>query len=159
MQATMRAARAIWRALLLLPLVACGSDGIADVKTQPDAAQARARWGALGLNRYTVEMKLGCFCVPSVTSWHELRVEGNRVVAARMLEPPYTPRTAAEAALFPTVSALFDRIAEEQERPDGYLEGKYDVLTGLPVQVVVGTLANDAGIAYELRRLRPLPPL
>lgn len=158
----MRVQRMVWGMLVLLPLLACGDDALTTVQTQQDPTQARARWDALGVSSYTVEMKLDCFCDQVALLWHELRIEEDHVVSARRLLPAPADRLhlkPAPAACFPTVSTLFARIAAEREKPDGSWQGEYDVHTGLPVNVVVGWLANDSGIRYELRLFRPLPPL
>jgi hypothetical protein len=155
-----RAVRARCAALLLIPLLACGSDGPLAVETQPDAVQAHARWSALAIDRYTVEMKLACFCAVPYTLWHELRIERDQVVSTRLLERVKVDGMAvlpAPATAFPTVTTLFRWIEAERARPGGFLHEAYDVRTGLPVLVTIGTFANDAGTGYELRNLRPLP--
>lgn len=154
--------RSMGLALLLAALAGCGSDGLTEVvDTQTDRQQARAQWTALGLSSYSLEMKLTCFCPRRVNLWHRLRVENDTVVAAQLANPDDAVGFDEEevpVTVFPTVNTLFGRIVAEQQRSDGFAVVRFDVATGLPVFAELGTLANDAGVRYELRRLQPLVP-
>ncbi len=149
--------RTCWSALLLLPLLACSADKLNSPFTQPDLGEARERWNALGLERYVVEMKYACFCGFPASRWLVVRVESDSIVSATLLDASDSPDAGPlQLPWLPTVTTLFERIQAERDRPDGFVEGRYDTATGMPVFAVIGTLANDAGTGYELRRLRRL---
>ena len=60
-----------------------------------------------------------------------------------------TAKPVPPLAAYPTITQLFDNAIAERSR-EGFVTVTYDRATGIPASLVIGTLANDAGTAYQL---------
>lgn len=135
----------------LLALGGCA--GILDAEDElaplyGEVAEHRARWEAQGLDDYRFTLARSCFCPEEATLPARVEVRDDRVVRVTSFR---TGRD-LDVRLGLTVEQLFDRIAEAEQ--DGtYLEASYHPQRGYPVGAVIGTLANDAGVAYSLSDL------
>lgn len=135
---------------VLLALGGCaaitGPDSVAG-----EVAEQKRKWEAQGLDDYRFTLARNCFCAEDATQPARVEVRGDRVVSVTSL------RTGRElsAELGVTVEEMFDRIAQA-DRDGTYLEAAYHPERGYPAQVVIGTLANDAGVGYSLSDLDPV---
>lgn len=143
------------RSLLVL-LFALFSLGGCAVLTEPDpvsgeVAEQMRKWEAQGLDDYRFTLARTCFCTEEATQPARVEVRDDRVVKVTSI------RTGRELSLElgVTVEEMFERIAAAA-RDGTYLEAAYHPERGYPAQVVIGTLANDAGVGYSLSSLEPV---
>jgi hypothetical protein len=66
-----------------------------------------------------------------------------------------TAKRVTTLSSYPTVTGLFDAAIAERSR-GGNVSVTYDLVSGLPARIEVGTVANDAGAMYWLGGLTPL---
>ena len=121
--------------------------------TDPDpvageVAEQMRKWEAQGLDDYRFTLARTCFCTEEATQPARVEVRGDRVVRVTSIR---TGR-ALSLELGVTVEAMFEQIAAAA-RDGTYLEAAYHPARGYPAQVVIGTLANDAGVGYSLSDL------
>jgi len=114
--------------------------------------QRRAAWVARGIVDYRVQLRISCFCGSEITRPVLVEVRGGVVSKVWDLE---TAKPVASLAAYPTITQLFDNAIAERSR-DGFVTVTYDRATGIPASLVIGTLANDAGTAYQLGGLTRL---
>lgn len=146
------------RRLLVPLLAACSLGGCAGIMDTEDelaplyggSAEHRQRWEAQGLDDYRFTLARSCFCPEEATQPARVEVRGDRVVKVTSFR---TGRD-LDVRVGLTVEQLFERIAAA-ERDGTYLEASYHSQRGYPVGAVIGTLANDAGVAYSLSDLEP----
>ncbi|MFN2564544.1 MAG: DUF6174 domain-containing protein, partial [Gemmatimonadaceae bacterium] len=81
-----------------------------------------------------------------------VEVRDGRPVAARAIE---TTEPLPLALFFP-IDSLFSWAIREAER-GGFVSVAYDQRLSYPAELVVGTLANDAGVAYSVSAVVPAP--
>ena len=147
------------KTLRSLPVLLCsllalgGCAGILDAEDElaplyGEVAEQRARWEALGLDDYRFTLARSCFCHEEATQPARVEVRGDRVVKVTSFR---TGRD-FDVRMGVTVEQLFEMIAAA-ERDGTYLEASYHPRRGYPVGAVIGTLANDAGVAYSLSDL------
>jgi hypothetical protein len=108
------------------------------------------QWRAVGPESYSYELRRSCFCTVEAVTPARVEVRDGRVVAVRAIatgQPLSQP-----LSLVPTIDSLFVWAIAEAER-DGHVEVAYDRRDGYPTRLVIGTLANDAGVAYEVTNL------
>jgi hypothetical protein len=140
--------------VLLATLLALGGcAGILDTEDElaplyGEVAEQRARWEAQGLDDYRFTLARSCFCPEEATQPMRVEVRDDRVVKVTSFR---TGRD-LDVRLGLTVEQLFGMIAAA-ERDGTYLEASYHPRRGYPVGAVIGTLANDAGVAYSLSDL------
>ncbi len=106
------------------------------------------QWRALGPRSYSYELRRSCFCTVDAITPARVEVRDGRVVDIRALatgEP-------LPLRFVPTIDSLFAWAIAEAER-DGHVEVMYDQRLSYPARLVIGTLANDAGTAYEVTNL------
>ena len=108
--------------------------------------QRRAAWVARGIVDYRVQLRISCFCGSEITRPVLLEVRGGVVSKVWDLE---TAKPVPPLAAYPTITQLFDNAIAERSR-EGFVAVTYDRATGIPASLVIGTLANDAGTAYQL---------
>ncbi|MEW5931397.1 MAG: DUF6174 domain-containing protein [Gemmatimonadota bacterium] len=142
---------------VLVPLLALcslgGCSGILDTEDElaplyGEVAEHRQKWEAQGLDDYRFTLARSCFCPEEATQPARVEVRGDRVVKVTNIR---TGRD-LDVRLGLTVEQLFEMIAAA-ERDGTYLEAAYHPRRGYPVGAVIGTLANDAGVAYSLSDL------
>ena len=114
--------------------------------------QRRAAWVARGIADYRVQLRISCFCGSEITRPVLLEVRGGMVSKVWDLE---TAKPVPPLAAYPTITQLFDNAIAERSR-EGFVTVTYDRATGIPASLVIGTLANDAGTAYQLGGLTRL---
>jgi len=137
------------RSLLVLLSALLALGGCA-VLTDPDpvageVAEQMRKWEAQGLDDYRFTLARSCFCGEEATQPARVEVRGDRVVKVTNIR---TGR-ALSLELGVTVEEMFERIAAAA-RDGTYLEAAYHPERAYPAQVVIGTLANDAGVGYSL---------
>jgi hypothetical protein len=145
---------------LVLALATAACSGTDDVLVDPqpvegvagDVSQQRGVWDAQDLDDYRFAYSRVCFCVQRGTV--QVTVRDGRITDVRQVESGQpVPREAWGE--FPTVDALFERIAEAQSRNE-YTALKFHPTRGYPVEAEIGTLANDAGVRHMLSGLTPI---
>jgi hypothetical protein len=109
-----------------------------------------ARWQMTGIRSYGFNLERSCFCTPETVMPVRVDVRDGRVVTVRAL----TDGQSLPSQLVPTIDSLF-RWAIREADAGGRVEASYDPLLGFPVRIVIGTLENDAGVAYHVADLVP----
>ncbi len=114
-------------------------------------SEQRRKWEAQGLDDYRFTLARSCFCTEEATQPARVEVRDDRVVKVTSI------RTGRELSrdLGLTVEQLFERIAAA-DRDGTFLEVAYHPERGYPAAATIGTLANDAGVAYSLSNLEPV---
>jgi hypothetical protein len=120
--------------------------------TLSELQQRRAAWVARAIADYRFQLRISCFCGSEITRPVLVEVRGGVVSKAWDLE---TAKPVAALAAYPTITQLFDNAIAERSR-EGFVTVTYDRATGIPASLVIGTLANDAGTAYQLGGLTRL---
>lgn len=133
-------------------LLTFGADTVQGQGTVTELRQRRAQWVANAPRSYTYVHAASCFCAPSYRQPVNVDVEAGVVTAVRVAATgePVPDATTAHAS----IEMLFDRAIAAAQRGD-YVEVTYDAAFGAPVRLVLGTLANDAGVAHYLSAVRP----
>lgn len=136
--------------LLTLALGACDLPTDSSTPVPGDPLVQRQVWERQGIDDYRFTFGRDCFCTPLPLVRVEVRngeiVDVREAESGRLVEQ-------ARWDEIPTVDALFDRIVQAQAQ-DEYNEVSYHPALGYPMRAVIGTLANDAGVAYSLGDLR-----
>ena len=132
--------------------IAMSADTVQGTASLSELQQRRATWVARGITDYRVQLRIVCFCGSEVTRPVVLEVRGGAVAKVSDLE---TGKPATALATYPTITGLFDAAIAERSR-GGFVSVAYDTAAGLPVRLEVGTLANDAGVQYQVSGLTPL---
>jgi hypothetical protein len=132
--------------------IAVSADTVQGTGSLSELQQHRAAWVARGITNYRVQLSVVCFCGSDFVRPVLVEVRGGIVVKAWDLEtasprPTLTP--------YPSITALFDAAIAERSR-GGNVSVSYDRATGVPVRLEIGTIANDAGVQYQLGGLTPL---
>jgi len=146
-------------ALLLISLAACGGDDPLSVGENLRLSEARGRWQERSFLDYTFQVRSVCFCPEEYSLWMEVEVRNGVVVAVR--EPGESGSLPAHRlAEWPTIDALFDRIATSA-RADGVedVRARFDDELGFPTEIVIDADEEtlDGGALIEVRSLAPLP--
>jgi hypothetical protein len=107
-----------------------------------------ARWRTDGPKSYTYELRRTCFCTLDAVTPARVAVRDGGVVDARAVESGRT----LPLELFDPIDSLFAYAidAAERARP---VEVSYDLRLSYPTFLEIGTLANDAGVRYEVSAL------
>lgn len=156
-------ARRLASLLALLLMSAVLSAASCTVIVDPDddddghgsASELRVRWAewrAAGPDDYRFELRRTCFCIPDVVTPARVEVRDGVVVDARAID---TGRR-LPLELFDPIDALFARAIDAAERGEP-VEASYHRTLSYPTRLVIGTLANDAGVWYEISRLVAVP--
>jgi hypothetical protein len=132
--------------------VAISADTVQGTASVSELQQRRAAWVARGIIDYRVQLRVVCFCGSEVTRPVVVEVRGGAVAKVTDLE---TGKPATALTTYPTITGLFDAAIAERTR-GGFVSVAYDTAAGLPVRLEVGTLANDAGVQYQVSGLTPL---
>jgi uncharacterized protein DUF6174 len=107
-----------------------------------------ARWRAAGPRSYSYELRRDCFCGAETVTPARVEVRDGRVVDIRSLATGQR----LSFAFVPTIDLLFEWAIAEAEA-GGHVEVAYHPLLSYPTRLVIGTLANDAGVAYGVTAL------
>ena len=137
--------------LLALALAACDTPTESVTPVPGEASVQRQVWEQQGIDDYRFVFGRDCFCNPLPVV--RVDVRDGRVVAVREVESG----RAVSRDRWPeirTVDQAFDMIAQAQAAGET-LEVEYHPTLGYPMRLTIGTLANDAGVAYQLDRLIP----
>ena len=106
------------------------------------------RWQQLGLRDYTVVIGTSCFCTAEWVRPAQLEVRNGVVVRVTAVddgaELPVESR--------PSIDDLFAQAITAAEAGT-VVEVRYDAAYHYPASLVIGTLANDAGVAYAVSGL------
>jgi hypothetical protein len=146
-------------ASLMLAVAACtppvdpGPRRASSVEGSGSAAELRLRWAqwqATRIRSYGFNLERGCFCTSEMLTPARVDVRDGRVVSVRAR----IDGRALPQEYVPTIDSLF-RWAIREADGDGHVEVSYDPLLSYPVRLVIGTLANDAGVAYHVADLVP----
>lgn len=135
---------------LMLLLTACGPP------TAPETLEdGVALWKARDISDYSMEMKITCFCPQEITRPVLVLVEKNKIIGITDLETKESISPDPERGFaWPTVTQLFDKLQEGRDSGQ-FIYEEYDARFGYPARAEIGTLANDAGIAYNISSLYP----
>ena len=128
------------------------TDTLQSTASVSELQQRRATWVARGINDYRVQLRVVCFCGSEITRPVIVEVRGGVVANVSDVE---TAKPVTNLTPYPSITALFDAAIAERSR-GGHVSAVYDGATGLPVRLEIGTLANDAGVQYELGAVTPL---
>jgi hypothetical protein len=129
--------RRLVAAVLLAGATAACSDPLAP---HSDVDAARADWLATGIADYRFELRVVAFL--GTDGYVAIRVEDNTVVAVD-----------GEIWHAPTIEALWDDLLTARESGD--LNYAVFDRRGVPVEFSVGSLADDSGVRYLVRRFTP----
>ncbi len=136
--------------LLTLALAACALPTDSSTPVPGIPLVQRQVWERQGIDDYRFTFARDCFCTPLPLVRVEVRngqiFDVREVESGRLVEQERWDE-------IPTVDALFDRI-ENAQAEDDFLEVRYHPTLGYPMHATIGTLANDAGVAYSLGDLR-----
>jgi hypothetical protein len=142
--------------ILVATVVLSGADGCSAV-TGPgvegtgSVMELRLRWAqwlAAGPPSYSYEVQRTCFCPEEYRTPARVEVRDRQVIDARVLatgEP-------LPIAIFDPIDSLFADAIEVAER-GGPVEVTYHPRFSYPISLEIGTLANDAGVRYEVTAL------
>jgi hypothetical protein len=111
-----------------------------------------AQWRAVGPDDYSFELRRTCFCIPDAVTPARVEVRDGVVVDARALDDG----RALPLQFFDPIDTLFADAIEAAERGEP-VEASYHRTLSYPTRLEIGTLANDAGVRYEVSRLVALP--
>jgi hypothetical protein len=134
------------------PAITASLDPIQGTGALSELQQRRAAWVARGIVDYRFQMRITCFCGDQITRPVLVEVRGGAVAKVWDLE---TAKQVASVAPYRTITALFDAAIAERSR-GGFVAVTYDRASGIPANLEIGTLANDAGTGYQLGGLTPL---
>jgi len=109
-----------------------------------------AQWRANGPRSYDYEMRRGCFCVIDAVTPAQVEVREDVVVGVRALNDG----RALPLELFDPIDSLF-AYAIDVASQGGPVKVRYGSRFGHPTFLEVGTLANDAGVRFEVGALEP----
>lgn len=139
-----------------LLVLALGAVGCSDhlVNTRPEAIRGelwgnRALWNAQNLDAYRYTHEVGCCTFASTRL--QVTVRDGQVVEVRDGRGDVLPREEWSGRVF-TVDEIFDQLAEAQSRNEP-TKVSYHRSLGYPVDIVLGTLSNDAGFSVLLSGL------
>ena len=121
------------------------------VEGNGSVAELRLRWGqwkATGIRSYRYHLVRTCFCTIETVTPARVEVRDGVVVDVRALATGQP----LPFAFVPTIDLLFEWAIREAEN-DGHVEVTYNPLLSYPIRLVIGTLANDAGVAYDVTDL------
>lgn len=136
----------------LLVLAACSDPfGSEPVPVTGETREQLEKWKAQRLHDYRFIVSRNCFCPPEATQPARVEVRGGRVARVTSVRTG----TALDVRLGFTVDQLFAWIAAA-ERDGTYLSVLYHPRRGHPVEAVIGTLANDAGVGYSISSLEAI---
>jgi hypothetical protein len=124
------------------PAVEEGSGSVTELRVR------WGRWRAVGPRSYTYELRRACFCGTETVTPARVEVRDDRVVDIRSLA---TGQRLSFTSV-PTIDLLFEWAIAEAEA-GGHVEVAYHPLLSYPTRLVIGTLANDAGILYGVSKL------
>jgi hypothetical protein len=122
------------------------SDTVVGSGQLAELQQRRAAWVARGIDNYTVELRITCFCIEEVRRPVLVEVRSGAVSKVLDLE---TAKPVADVSRYPSITQLFDR-AIEMRSGGGNVSVAYDKALGYPARLEVGTIANDAGTVFHL---------
>lgn len=134
------------RAFLIFSIAAgagaCDLFGL-DAGGDDELERNRARWASLALTSYEYVVSRSCFCAPSSLGPVLVRVEDG-VVTERSFVDVIDPDPGEPGEWFPSVTGLFDIIADAYERDAHDVEVTYDPETGVPLDVYIDYEENIA---------------
>jgi hypothetical protein len=136
---------------LALVLAACDTPTGTTAPVPGEPSVQRQLWEQQGIDDYRFVFGRTCFCeeLPLVRVY----VRDGQVAAVREVQ---TGRALPREHWIgvPTVEDVFDSIAQAQANGEP-AEAEFHPTLGYPMRATLGTLANDAGVAYFLDRLEP----
>ena len=138
--------------LLTVALAACDFPTDSSTPVPGDPLVQRQVWERQGIDDYRFTFGRECFCVPLPLVRVEVR--NGRIVDVREAESGRLVEQDRWQGI-PTVDQMFDYIVQAQAQNE-YNEVSYHPTLGYPMRAVIGTLANDAGVAYSLGDLRAI---
>ena len=117
--------------------------------------QRRAEWIARRIDDYRFQLRITCFCAGDITRPVLVEVRNGAITKVWDLE---TGRTVSNTSGYLTITGLFDAAIAELQNPrrGGRVRVTYETTLGIPAFLEVGTLENDAGVAYQLGTLTRL---
>jgi hypothetical protein len=137
----------------LLSATSCTQLSSPEVEGSGTVGELRMRWAqwrADGPRSYDYEIRRTCFCVIDVVTPAQVEVRDGHVVGARALNDG----RALALDLFDPIDSLF-AYAIDVARRGGPVEVRYNARFGHPTFLEVGTLANDAGVRFEVGAVEP----
>jgi len=115
-----------------------------------DLAGQRRKWASHNIRDYTVQSKLGCFCIPDATEPVTLTVRGGALTAVTRVSDGAPVDRSRWTGVYFTVDEMFALIADARSRGAFQVRVSYDPALGYPTQVY---LDQAAGIADDERTL------
>lgn len=141
--------------VMCLAAVGCSANSSAEAEPDDEVAAQEGLWQEAGLESYRFEFQQQCFCVREQVQPVTIEVRDGRI--ARVVSNETGEDLSDEPNLrWPTVSDLFDVIAEAQANGTEPLVVRYDPRLGYPTHIEIGSLAADAGIIYSAANLEPM---
>ncbi len=145
--------KATWALLAALLLPACGSGPLGTVE---NLERNRELWRAQGIDSYTYDYQLSCFCGGPAIQPVTIEVRDGEVVevTSRETGEPVDPEFLEE---FPTVEDLFEEIREALRREPFRFEATYHPGLGHPQEMFVDfeEHVNDEERGFTASNLAP----
>ena len=122
-------------------------------------AQAKARWDARPFPDYHYEIRTSCFCVPDVTRWTRVYVQGGVVTSVQPVDPD--PNFPITGNYWEPMDSLFTHLHQRMTDNDSYLAAivvSYDPQYGYPTSIEYRAKPNiaDGGAVIEVRNVTSL---
>ncbi|MEO8478085.1 MAG: DUF6174 domain-containing protein [Gemmatimonadota bacterium] len=143
--------------LIAITIMGCSSPTLPEER---DLRAAQARWDARAFPDYEMDIRIGCFCPPDVAEWSRVRIVGGIVTEVMRLSD--------STVLAPNLWTMWQSIDQIFERLRGvhgsdvyaHFTATFDPALGFPREANLVERPNvaDAGIAWSIRRVAPLPP-
>jgi len=129
--------------LLLLAALACDSSRLllASGETTRDLVEARARWNAQRITDYTFTLQRLCFCGETRPMRVTVR---NGEVQSVVPVGELLPLPGPVAEWYPSITGLFDIVADAIAMPAGSIEARYDAVYGFPLEIAIDYWINVA---------------
>lgn len=119
-----------------------------------DLSSNRTKWENAGINAYTFQLHIGCFCV--FTDRMPLTIEVRDGAVTSMTYSDGTPVAADDPLMeyfqrFATIDGLFDELQNGEAATADSVEVSYDATYGFPTQVYVDQIQEAADDEYSLQ--------
>ncbi len=133
---------AVISGLLALALSGCGTTGPGDSLAAQLALHGE-RWASTAPTAYVYAVRRGCFCPMEAIGPVRMEVVDGAVVSAVYVDGG-APVGSDFVDLFPTVSGLFDVLADALDRDADRIEVSWDEETGIPLELFIDYEENAA---------------
>jgi hypothetical protein len=138
-------------AIILLAACSSATDATPVADASLDFESARIRWAASHPSSYGFDFIAYTAMLPSA-DFHHVEVAGGRVTTVRSQS---TGVLVGNSVGF-TIDDLWARLITAKSQGES-LSHLYFNSAGVPIEVMIGSFANDGGVHYEVRNFVPHP--